>query len=188
MDNHLIQNTATWKQFRKKMIGASDAPIIMGVSPWNTPYSLWRLKCGLDDDMPETVPQTYGKLNEDIARSTFQVLIGVEVQARTVISSKIPWMMASMDGLSDDGKIAVELKCPGKKDMAVAMDGIIPQKYFPQLQHQMCVCKLEKMFCFFWRKDCCKILEIDIDYAYVNTLIDKETKFYECMTQGVPPK
>ena len=32
---------------RRNFIGGSDAPAIMGVSPWDTPYTCWEKKVGL---------------------------------------------------------------------------------------------------------------------------------------------
>lgn len=43
---NLLQNTQEWEKFRLQKIGASDAPIIMGVSPWKTPFQLWLEKTG----------------------------------------------------------------------------------------------------------------------------------------------
>lgn len=43
---NLLQNTQEWEKFRLQKIGASDAPIIMGVSPWKTPFQLWLEKQG----------------------------------------------------------------------------------------------------------------------------------------------
>ena len=37
----LVQQSEEWLEFRRSRIGASDAPIIMGVSPWKTHYKLW---------------------------------------------------------------------------------------------------------------------------------------------------
>ena len=35
-----------WLQWRKKGIGASDIPIIMGMTSWSSPTQLWREKRG----------------------------------------------------------------------------------------------------------------------------------------------
>jgi len=35
---------------RKGFIGGSDAPIILGLSPWKSPYQLWLEKIGQDKD------------------------------------------------------------------------------------------------------------------------------------------
>ena len=45
----LIQGTQAWKDFRKKMITASMMPIIMGISPWSTPYELWLQQMDLSE-------------------------------------------------------------------------------------------------------------------------------------------
>jgi len=31
---------------RVNYIGASDVPVILGLSPWRTPYDLWSIKTG----------------------------------------------------------------------------------------------------------------------------------------------
>ena len=46
MDRKNIQGTSEWLENRKNHIGASDAPVVMGVSPWDTPYKLWENKLG----------------------------------------------------------------------------------------------------------------------------------------------
>ena len=38
------QGSPEWLAMRRTKIGASDAPIIMGVSPWTTPLQLWEQK------------------------------------------------------------------------------------------------------------------------------------------------
>lgn len=40
----LDQRTDEWLMWRSQGIGASDAPVIMGVSPWSDPVSLWMEK------------------------------------------------------------------------------------------------------------------------------------------------
>ena len=41
---NLDQKTQEWLIWRAQGIGASDAPIIMGVSPWSNIIALWRDK------------------------------------------------------------------------------------------------------------------------------------------------
>ena len=43
----LVQGSAEWHQHRRKHRNASETPIILGVSPWQTPYQLWQIKLGL---------------------------------------------------------------------------------------------------------------------------------------------
>ena len=42
----LRQNTPEWHRWRRQGIGASDAPVIMGETPFKTPRTLWSIKTG----------------------------------------------------------------------------------------------------------------------------------------------
>ena len=53
----LVQGSLEWREFRKRKIGASDAPSVMGVG-FLTPLQLWRIKVGLE---PEKVPNSAGR-------------------------------------------------------------------------------------------------------------------------------
>ena len=85
--------------------------------------------------------------------------------------------MASVDALSIDGKILVEIKCPGQYDHEKALDGIIPKKYIPQLYHQMIVLELKTMKYFSYSEDSNIMLDLAYDEDYANYLIDKEREF-----------
>jgi hypothetical protein len=37
----LVQSSAEWHEHRRKHRNASETPIVLGVSPWRTPYQLW---------------------------------------------------------------------------------------------------------------------------------------------------
>jgi len=66
------QGTPEWLEMRKNYLGASDAPIVMKVSPWSTPFQLWRKKLGLVEDEPENDNIRYGKAMEPIARKAYE--------------------------------------------------------------------------------------------------------------------
>ena len=181
------QNSDEWLQLRRTKIGASDAPIIMGVSPWKTPFQLF-----VEKTMGETTPMNSSmKRGRDLeykARLEFEKAIGIPVEPQVKFHPEFDWMMASLDGESLDGEIIVEIKCPNKKDHATAMDGRIPEKYFPQMQHQMCVCGLKQAYYFsFDGTKGCSVL-VKRDDAYIKELIDEELKFYLCMINLTPPK
>ena len=182
------QNTTEWHELRKKHIGASDAPVIMGVSPWNTPYNLWQEKLGLlpVKDNPY-INQFHEK--EKIARNKFIEITGIQVSPLIVISNEHKFMMASLDGISTLRNYIVEIKCPGIKDYECALKGQVPKKYYPQLQHQMIVCNLEKCFYFSYRnEDEYKLLEINLDNDYKLALLREEYKFIDNLNSLTPPE
>ncbi len=144
----LIPNTPEWEQMRKEKIGASDAPVLMGISPYDTPYSLWQKKLDLIPQTTMTRPMERGYTLEPLAREQVEQQIGQSLRPRVKFHDSIPWMMATLDGLSEDEKTLVEIKCPGATDHQTALSGHIPEKYFPQVQHQLEVCQIEKGYYF----------------------------------------
>lgn len=135
----LEQGTPEWLDFRKKHIGASDAPVIMNESPWKTPLKLWQEKLGLRQDKKQTLAMKRGTDLEPIAREAYMKLTGHEVKPIVAVSLDRKMMSASYDGVTSDYKHAVEIKCPNKDDHALALEGKIPRKYLYQLLQQMLV-------------------------------------------------
>lgn len=185
----LVQQTDEWLEKRRSMIGASDAPVIMGVSPWSTKYKLWQEKLQLIEPKRKTKAMQGGIDREDEARMAFINETGIIVGPDVVFHKANQFMMASLDGISPDKKFIVELKCPGEVDHNVAKSGEVPEKYFPQLQHQMEVCELDMVYYYSYRSPTDKkLIEIYRDDKYINRMIKEEKEFWECMNEFVAPK
>jgi len=75
---HLTQQTPQWHEMRKSMIGASDAPVIMGVSPWKTQHQLWLEKLGLYKQESGWHMQRGLELEEG-ARNLFREITGIRI-------------------------------------------------------------------------------------------------------------
>ena len=74
-DLEIEQGTKRWLEERMSYIGGSDAPIIMGVSPWKTPYQLWEEKMGnVVEDKDKEFIFARGHRMEDKARRIFDLL------------------------------------------------------------------------------------------------------------------
>lgn len=186
MNAELIQNTPEWLEFRRKKIGASDAPVIMEVSPWKTPYQLWLEKTGTSNS--STTPhQQRGHDLEETARQVFEKRTGMIMFPKVMLHPSFDWMMASLDGIDIDGKSIVEIKCPGQTDHEIAKEGKIPEKYFPQLQHQLAVTGLEMAFYFSFDGSEGIILEVEKDDAFIDKMLDREKTFWKCMSTLTPP-
>lgn len=178
----LNQGTWEWKQFRKGTVGSSDAPAIMGVSPWSNPVKLWEEKIGIRDEPHMTERMLRGHDLEEEARYHFEKEMGITVMPATYLHEKHDWMSASLDGISFDEKIAVEIKCPGMADHNAALQGKIPEKYYPQLQHQMAVAGVGNMFYMSYEDPTShSILKVERDDAYVNRMMALEKTFWDCV-------
>jgi putative phage-type endonuclease len=183
----LEQNTPEWSAFRRTHIGASESPIIMGVSPWCTPYALWLRKVGLAPELEQNDAMRRGHALEEEARQHFIDLTLTPVCPLVAVHSEYEWMSASFDGINIDQETLVEIKCPGEKDHRIAMIGGIPDKYYPQLQHQLAVAGYDKMFYYSYYDGFGVSILVYRDDEYIANLIQKEKEFYNHMKNLTSP-
>jgi putative phage-type endonuclease len=182
------QNTPEWLALRKNYIGASDSPKIMGVSPYGTAYDLWQEKLGLVADKETSWAMQRGHNLEEPARLAFEGMTGLLTAAEVKFHPKINYMMASIDGIDVEEKAIVEIKCPNKVDHAIATAGEVPEKYFPQLQHQLEVCELEMAYYFSFDGKTGVIVKVFRDDKYIQKLLQKEKDFWECVQEMKAPQ
>lgn len=183
----IMQNTPEWLEIRKKKVGASDAPAIMGVSPWTTPYQLWQEKLDLVPRKEETWQMAEGKRKEHPALLELEKLTGYLFAPEVKYHSSINWMMASLDAIDPEGKVIAEIKCPGAADHAVAQSGKVPEKYFPQVQHQLEVCELDMAYYFSFHITGNALIKVYRDDAYIKRMLKEEEIFYEQLQTFEPP-
>ena len=134
-----VQGSRAWLEWRKKGLGASDAPIIMGVSPWKTPLQLYLEKTGQVESEPAGWAAERGNRLEPVARKAYE-----KMRADDVGAFKFPaetfemgeYLRASLDGFNKELNRGLEIKCPGKETYERALKGEIPIYYYWQIQHQ----------------------------------------------------
>lgn len=172
------QGSLEWLAMRKQAIGASDAAIIQGISPYKTRHALWLEKVS-DVAQVETASMTFGKENEEPARNLFETMSGITMFSdRTYASDSDPWRIASLDGIDIDHSVIVEIKCANKVDHVTASHGKVPEKYIPQVQHQLAVTDLKHGFYFSYHKGQGIIVEVKRDDVYLEKLLKQEDEFY----------
>jgi putative phage-type endonuclease len=181
-----IQGTDAWLKMRRNFIGGSDCPVILKLDPWRTPYELFEEKLGLIKNV-ENAAMRRGKELEPLAREEFEKVTGIKVQPQVIFHPQVKYMMASMDGISDDGKTAVELKCPGELTYRLAVEGKVTEHYQAQLQHQMAVTGLKKIFYFCFDGSAGILLEIERNDSYIETIYREEEEFWNRLQNFDPP-
>jgi len=187
------QRTVDWYEWRKAGLGASDAPVVMGVSPWSTPYQLWEQKTGKTEKNAGNWATNRGNEMEPRARATIELNLGLDFPAVLAEHPTFPWMRASLDGYNEEFKIVLEIKCPGKEDHDKAGHGEIPSKYYPQLQHQLFVTGAKKLFYYSYAEDENKngdghLVEVLPNIEYMKELLDKMMKFWKCVQTNTEPE
>lgn len=180
------QNTQEWLDFRRNKIGASDASVIMDISPWKTKYQLWEEKV-FGKEQEQNGAMMRGSMMEEEARDEFEKMTGISVMPKVVVHPTRSWQMASLDGISFDGSVFVEIKCPNASTHQMALDGRIPDHYFAQMQHQMSVLDLPEGLYFSFDGKKGKVVTIKREEFFIEEMLEKEEKFYECMTTQTPP-
>ena len=196
----LVQNTPEWLKFRELKIGASDAPIIMGVSPWKTPKQLFNEKM-LGEKSYYSQAMKHGHATENEALEFWNDLNNLDYQPLMIQSDKIDYMIASLDGYCKDYNDLypvecppiLEIKCPGEKAIRSAFDGHIPEYYNIQVQHQMYCSDANKAHLIFYNTKCSdlpkyKSFLIQRDDELIKNIIEKEKEFYESMMNFTPPR
>ncbi len=184
----LIQGSEVWHVYRKSRIGASDSAAVLGVSKWASALELWERKLGISPEQEENSAMSRGKALEEEARQEFMHLKQIAVEPQVVEHDSLPWMFASLDGLSWCQKYAVEIKVPGRENHLLALRGFVPEHYWPQLQHQLAVTGLDMIYYYSYDGLNNACIEVQRDQDYIDKLIAEELKFYKCMVTCTPPE
>lgn len=125
----LDQGSEKWLAWRRSLLTATDAAMLMGVSPYCTPYKGWRRKLG---DIPEqevNPAMLRGIREEPKARAMFIEKIGINMTPCCIESEKYNFIGASLDGMSDCGQYVLEIK--SQRPVFP-----IPEMHYMQMQHQ----------------------------------------------------
>ena len=193
---NLDQRTDAWKAWRNQGITATDSTVILGASPYKTPWRLWAEKVGkiLPPDLSGNPNVQRGVALEDEVRLLFQNKHLTCVMPSCAESDVDPIFRASFDGLTPLNE-PVEFKCPGEKVLTeVRTEGLkakTVQMYSVQVQHQMLVSGSNRGWLVFYDSTTKELIEFEIqrDETIIKRLLAEGRKFYECVTKKIePPK
>ena len=139
-----------WLRTRRIGIGASEAAAAIGMSPWQTPIELWRIKVGAEEpkDLSGNAAVEQGNRMEPVLRDFY---IGMhrndyllEYRPYDIIRlQERPWLFATLDGeLTDaggrNGILEIKTATPsGKAGWDKWANGNLPQNYYIQTLHQL---------------------------------------------------
>lgn len=186
---NLKQGSPEWVEFRKSKIGASDAPIIYGVSPWSSPAQLYKEKKGLSIPFVNKAMQK-GIAQESEARVAYMNISGIAVKPIVFVSDEIDYMMASLDGYNPERNKGVEIKNPSNiKVHKMAQEGIIPIYYQVQMCHQlMTMPSLESIDYFsYFKGEEPALLTYNLDKELAELLKEHEKEFWSCLQDNIAP-
>ncbi len=173
-----------WLQWRRKGVGGSDAPIIMGVNPYQSVFDLWFKKLygyqDEDDDQISQDKKKWGHLIEPLLAENWMEKTGKKLRRRNAILQhpEYPWMLATVDRLVVGENAGWE----GKTTNAYYVDQGEPKElYEVQCQHYIAVFNADR-----WYISVLAGGQIEYEYCverdqkYIDeVLIPAEKKFWE---------
>lgn len=181
----LEQGTPEWHEWRLQGIGASEAPMILGISKYKSAYKLWQEKTGTietKDDYNFIFEK--GKSIEAKARAYFELMNDKDCPPACMEMDGFPFIRASLDGYNAKENFALEIKYVGKDAMG---EEITPQHY-AQVQHQMMICEAQDLT--FIRSNDGKTFKADVikmDEPFIEKLLAEEIKFWNMVLDKVEP-
>ena len=191
-----------WLEYRRKGIGGSDAPAVLGVSPFATARDIYydKLKIVSYEDPDENwVRKEMGNLLEDLVARIFHVRTGYPIYKikKMFYHPDHPFMLADIDFFTvlPNGETAIlEIKTTDAQALDNWWrDGIecVPVNYEIQGRHYMATLDVDHVFfCCFYGNDEYDIVirHITRDMCYEEELIMLEEDFWqEHVMKKVPP-
>lgn len=186
-----------WLAERRLGIGGSDAPAVMGWSPWAGPLEVYWDKLGLAPPVEENEAMRWGTLLEPVIREEYVRRTGRLVAFQpnlSVASAKYPFMRTSPDGV-----VAGEPDLPGavlqckavRSDEGWGEPGSdeIPEVYLIQVQHEMVVLQqpVAAVAVLIGGQDF-RIYEVPADRELQEMIIEAEELFWRCVQEQREPE
>lgn len=142
------QGSNDWLLWRDGLSTASEAPVIKGLSPFNTPWQLWMVKTKQRPPLPPHPGMLRGHQLEPIARQLQEDHTFIETPPTCfeAVIDGTPFG-ASLDGFADLGNgryLNREIKAPANPDHECAIRGEVPLKYQDQIIQQAIVISVAK--------------------------------------------
>lgn len=174
------QGSDTWLEWRRGLLTATDAPMLMGASPYVTPYKGWQRKIGQIPEQQENEAMRRGKRDEPIARDWFNKEYGLEMEPCCVESEIYNFIGASLDGLSKCGRYILEIKSNGDQ-YHFGLNGGLPDFHEMQMQHQFLATDIlpEKGFYLSWNNSGPIVKEVNVNRAWLEEYVTKAKEFWK---------
>lgn len=187
---NLQQGSGDWLVWRRERVTASNVPVILLESDFQTPYELW---CGYVHQPVESAPPTYamqrGHALEGVVRDEFCLHVGREYYPVCFENSAHPYLGASLDGWCPVTETVLEIKVPSKEKHALAMNGEVPRTYMGQLQAQLLVTGAKYADYVSYDPSAKSWAKVTVypDQAYFERIIQASKQFMELVVAKTPP-
>jgi putative phage-type endonuclease len=172
------QGTAKWLQWRRGVIGASEAAIIMGENRWKGRQQLIDEKRGLVEPFSGNAATREGHLLEGHARVALEKKYQEKLSPTIVQDIHEPFLAASLDAINTSNNQIYEIKCGARTYETVEISRKVPSYYVAQIQHMLMVTQMNSLIFAAYRPNEPLItFEVFRNDSYIRELRRKEKDF-----------
>ena len=185
-----------WLADRRKGIGGSDAPTVLGENRFTSRYELWAEKTGQiePDDLSDNEAVEFGHKLERIVLETLAERTGRTVdpwpQTESVQHPTMHWMRCTPDGIQIDAERGMGLVQAKTTSAFLSGDWSDepPLSAQIQVQHEMEVMGKDwATLCVIIGGQSFKWFDIERNDRFIDALIQAEEKFWKLVESGTPP-
>lgn len=207
LKRRIFDDRESWLAGRNAQgIGGSEAAAAVGMSPWQTPLELWKLKIGAipPKDLSGNAAVEQGNRMEPILRDFYAAThpeYDIDYHPYDLLYQKErPWLFATLDGeLTDEdgrhGILEIKTATPnGKAGWEKWANGNLPQNYYIQTLHQLLATGYDFVRVFvalYSMNGDITLREYEIERADIREdlewLLEEETAFWDKVQRGEMP-
>lgn len=131
------------RALRRKTIGASDAPIILGISPWSSPHELWIEKSGMDMSSDTQRTRLGNYLQHGVAMEALNQIGGSIISEEPFAVHVDGWASATPDYIirQGDSNAIIEVKTTHERSWDA-----VPEHYLLQVNWQCWVHGIDRAY------------------------------------------
>ncbi len=172
------QGTPDWLQWRRGVIGSSEAAIIMGENRWKGRQQLIDEKRGLIEPFKGNDVTREGTRNEPHARAALERKFNEKLAPTIVQDIQMPFLAASLDAINSFNNKIFEIKCGVRTYEAVEISRKVPSYYVAQVQHMLMITQMDSLIFAAYRPNL-PILTFEVfrNDRYIRELRRKEKDF-----------
>lgn len=189
MASHQWMSDEEWLAARREVVTATDAPAVIGVSPWKSALQVYCEKLGLEGPSGESERMAWGRRLEGVIAEAYAEETGRKVAPpaeRLSRHPRIAWMGASLDRLIEDPERGIGVL--EIKTTAMRIDEDLPLHWLVQVAHQLEVAQarwgsiavLQGGNRLLWR-------DVEVNEVFTQALLEKEEVFWRCVEGHLPP-
>ena len=184
----LVQGSPEWHAHRSQSRNASETPVVLGyLAVEDARTSSGRSVPGAGS-VEVTPPMRRGKELEPAARRAYEALTGLVMEPLVLAEGDYS---ASLDGITLDGALILEVKCPVKGQASELWQqvaaGELPDHYYWQVQHQLMVSDALLAHVFVFDGTLGKLVEVDAGTGVLGADTEAWDAFMKYIETDTPP-